>query len=81
MYLFIGTKKVGLDKETNKALLLKHIRASKAEGARMEEFQQVLPSLSRFQITRLLNEMRKGGLILKKGKTRTTRWVLSNDGS
>jgi ATP-dependent DNA helicase RecG len=75
------TRKVGLDKETNKALLLKHIRASKAEGARMEEFQQVLPSLSRFQITRLLNEMRKGGLILKKGKTRTTRWVLSNDGS
>jgi len=77
----VYTRKVGLDKETNKALLLKHIRDSKAEGARMEEFQQVLPSLSRFQIARLLNEMRKGGLILKKGKTRTTRWFPSNGGS
>ncbi len=75
------TRKVGLDKETNKALLLKHIRASKAEGARMEEFHQVLPSLSRFQIVRLLNEMRETGLILKKGKTRTTRWFSSNGGS
>jgi len=77
----VYTRKVGLDKETNKALLLKHIRASKAEGARMEEFQQVLPSLSRFQIVRLLNEMREAGLILKKGKTRTTRWLPSNGGS
>jgi ATP-dependent DNA helicase RecG len=77
----VYTRKLGLDKETNKALLLKHIRTSKAEGARMEEFQQVLPSLSRFQIARLLNEMRKGGLILKKGKTRTTRWFPSNGGS
>jgi len=77
----VYTRKVGLDKETNKALLLKHIRDSKAEGARMEEFQKVLPSLSRFQIARLLNEMRKGGLIIKKGKTRTTRWFPSNGGS
>jgi len=77
----VYTRKIGLDKETNKALLLKHIRASKAEGARMEEFQQVLPSLSRFQITRLLNGLREGGLILKKGKTRTTRWFPFNGGS
>lgn len=77
----IYTRKIGLDKETHKALLLKHIRASKAEGARMEEFQQVSPSLSRFQIVRLLNEMREAGLILKKGKTRTTRWFPSNGGS
>jgi len=77
----VYTRKVGLDKETNKALLLKHIRASKAEGARMEELQQVLPSLSRFQIIRLLNEMREAGLIIKKGKTRTTRWLPSNGGS
>jgi ATP-dependent DNA helicase RecG len=74
----VYTRKIGLDKETHKALLLKHIRTSNAEGARMEEFQQVLPSLSRFQIVRLLNEMREAGLILKKGKTRTTRWFPSD---
>ena len=77
----VYTRMVGLDKETHKALLLKHIRISKAEGARMEEFQQVLPTLSRFQIVRLLNEMREAGLILKKGKTRTTRWFPANGGS
>ena len=77
----VYTRMVGLDKETHKALLLKHIRISKAEGARMEEFQQVLPTLSRFQIVRLLNEMREAGLILKKGKTRTTRWFPVNGGS
>jgi len=75
------TRKIGLDKETHKALLLKHIRNSKTEGARMEEFQQVLPALSRFQIVRLLNEMRKAGLILKKGKTRTTCWFTANGGA
>jgi ATP-dependent DNA helicase RecG len=73
----IYTRKVGLDKETNKSLLLKHIRDSKMEGARMEEFQQVLPALSRFQIGRLLNEMKEAGLIFTKGKTRATRWLLS----
>lgn len=77
----VYTRKVGLDKETHKALLLKHIRNSKTEGARMEEFQQVLPALSRFQIVRLLNEMREAGLMLKKGKTRTTRWFPANVGS
>jgi len=73
----IYTRRVGLDKETNKSLLLKRIRDSKMEGARMEEFQQVLPALSRFQIGRLLNEMKEAGLIFTKGKTRATRWLLS----
>jgi len=73
----VYTRKVGLDKETNKALLLKHIRCSKTQGARMDEFQQVLPTLSRFQIGRLLNEMKEAGLIFTKGRTRATRWFLS----
>ncbi len=73
----VYTRKVGLDKETNKALLLKHIRSSKTESARMDEFQQVLPALSRFQIGRLLNEMKEAGLIFTKGRTRATRWFLS----
>jgi len=78
-YEFIGkkgvyTRKLGLDRETNKALLLKHIRDNAAEGARMEELQQVLPVLSRFQIVRLLGEMRETGLVFKKGTTRNSRW-------
>jgi ATP-dependent DNA helicase RecG len=78
-YEFIGkkgvyTRKRGLDRETNKALLYKHICDNAAEGARMEELQQVLPSLSRFQIVRLLGEIREAGLVFKEGTTRNSRW-------
>ena len=35
------TRKKGLDRETNKALLLKHIQDNASTGAQMEEFRQV----------------------------------------
>jgi ATP-dependent DNA helicase RecG len=70
----VYTRKIGLDKETNKALLLKHIRASKEEGARMQELQQVLPGLSRQQIQRLLSELVTEGDIQRIGIKRVARW-------
>ena len=75
----VYTRKVGLDKETNKALLLKHIRASKAEGARMQELQQVLPGLSRQQIQRLLSELVMEGNIERIGIKRAARWYSIGD--
>ncbi|MBU0733496.1 MAG: putative DNA binding domain-containing protein [Proteobacteria bacterium] len=76
----VYTRKVGLDKETNKALLLKHIRASKAEGARMQELQQVLPGHSRQQIQRLLSEIATEGHIQIVGIKRAARWhSIGND--
>ena len=68
------TRKRGLDKETNKELLVKHIEDSKAEGARSEEFAQVLPSLSRYQIHRLVKELEEEARVHSTGRTKGTRW-------
>lgn len=84
LYAFLGkkgeyTRKVGLDKGQNKALLLKHIRDNRAEGSRMAEFMEVLPSLTRHQIGRLLKELREGGEAHYSGKKRATRWYPGSD--
>jgi len=68
------TRKKGLDRETNKALLLKHLEENKVEGARFEEFAQVLPSLSRGQLQRLLLDLRLEEKVHVMGRTRGGRW-------
>jgi ATP-dependent DNA helicase RecG len=68
------TRKKGLDRETNKALLLKHIQDNAATGAQMEEFRQVLPALGRSQIQVLLRELRKEQAVHSVGVTRAARW-------
>lgn len=68
------TRRRGLDRETNKALLLKHIQDNAAEGARMEEFRQVLPASGRGQIQVFLRELRREGLTHKHGITKAARW-------
>ncbi len=70
----VYTRKKGLDRGTNKALLLKHIQDNAASGAQMEEFRQVLPALSRSQIQVLLRELRKEGAIHSVGLTKAARW-------
>lgn len=78
-YRFLGrsgvyTRKRGLDRETNKELLLKHIRDSGPEGCKGTDFAQVLPHLSRASIYRLLAELKEGGKIRVEGKTKAGRW-------
>jgi ATP-dependent DNA helicase RecG len=68
------TRRRGLDKRTNKELLFMHIEDSEEEGARFEEFSQVLPSLSRGQIKRLMEELKRDGRIHVVGKTKGARW-------
>lgn len=70
----VYTRTKGLDRGTNKALLLKHIQDNAASGAQMEEFRQVLPALSRSQIQVLLRELRKEGAIHSVGLTKAARW-------
>lgn len=70
----VYTRKKGLDRETNKALLLKHIQDNKGTGARMEELRQVLPALSRSLIQVLLRELRKEQTIHIVGVTKNARW-------
>lgn len=78
-YSFVGkkgiyTRKRGLDRETNKTLLLKHIKDNKQIGSRLQELMDVLPSLSRRQVQNLLSEMKREGSINLTGQTRAARW-------
>ena len=70
----VYTRKRGLDRETNKALLLKHIQDNKREGSQLRELRQVLPSLSRDQVQKLLQELKIEGRIYKTGYTKAARW-------
>ena len=78
-YSFVGqpgayTRRRGLDRETNKALLLRHIESSSNRGCRLSELQQVLPGLSRQAIQRLLTELRADKTIHVEGRTRAALW-------
>lgn len=53
------TRRVGLDRDTNKELLLKHIRQNNEVGTPFKELQQVLPGLNRNQIQDLMKELKK----------------------
>lgn len=78
-YEFIGekgvyTRKRGLDRATNKALLLKHVRDNTNMGSKLDELMQVLPGHSRQQVQYLLRELRKAGEVHLVGKTNSARW-------
>ncbi|MFC1611274.1 RNA-binding domain-containing protein [Myxococcota bacterium] len=68
------TRKRGLDRDTNKALLLKHIESHREDGSPIGDLMQVLPALSRDQVRVLLRELRKGGQIDVVGTSRAARW-------
>jgi len=78
-YTFAGkggiyTRKKGLDKETNKELLLKHIKLNSTHGATLMELCQVLPTLSRRQVQELLRELIIQEQAHFKGKTKASLW-------
>ena len=78
-YRFVGrpgvyTRRRGLDRETNKALVLKHIQDSGAAGATFAELQEVLPGLSRDQVQTLLRQLKREGRIRVEGATKGARW-------
>jgi ATP-dependent DNA helicase RecG len=70
----MGTQLVGLDKDTHKELLLKHMRKKGENGTPFKELEQVLPSHSRNQIKVLMRELQQAGLIYAVGKTSSARW-------
>lgn len=73
----IHTRRVGLDRDTNKELLLKHIRENNDVGTPFKELQQVLPGLSRNQIRVLMREMRERGKVFCEGTTSAARWYIN----
>ena len=75
----IHTRIVGLDRDTNKELLLKHIREKGLEGTPFKELQQVLPAHNRSQIQVLLRELRTEGRAHCVGKTSAARWFVGTE--
>lgn len=79
LYAFLGQKGVytrqrGLDRETNKALLLKHIQDNAEAGSQLQELRQVLPALSRTQVQVLLRELLAEDCVHFVGHTSSARW-------
>jgi ATP-dependent DNA helicase RecG len=74
------TRLKGLDRDTNKELILKHLEQTGKPGAPLSELWQVLPHLSRDQIRTIVKRLRQDGKIHSKGKTKSSRWFIgSND--
>jgi ATP-dependent DNA helicase RecG len=78
-YSFIGkkgayTRKKGLDRETNKNLLLKHIHENAREGSPLKDLMDVLPSKTRGQVRVLLGELRKAQKVHTRGLKRGALW-------
>ncbi|MCK4784278.1 MAG: hypothetical protein KAV87_11045, partial [Desulfobacteraceae bacterium] len=59
----VYTRKRGLDRETNKALLVKHISDNNKEGSGFRDLKQILPALSEDQIKSLIKEFKSEGRI------------------
>lgn len=78
-YAMIGrrgtyTRHRGLDRETNKALLLKHIQDNVQTGTTLKELRQVLPSLSAASVQWLVRQLKAEGKIWLQGTTKASRW-------
>lgn len=82
-YSFLGqdgayTRRRGLDRETNKALLLRHLEVAGQNGSGLAELQEVLPNLSLAQIQGLLREMKDEGRAAVRGTRRWARWLTAS---
>jgi ATP-dependent DNA helicase RecG len=78
-YEFVGqkgvyTRKKGLDREQNIALLLKHIEENKAMGCKLEELCQVLPALPTTQVQSLLQTLKRRGKAHSVGERKAGLW-------
>ncbi len=72
----VHTRQRGLDYETNKALLLKHLISCRTGEAPIKDLEQVLPAQSRASILRMLNELRDEGRIKLHRAARASLWKL-----
>jgi ATP-dependent DNA helicase RecG len=78
-YEFVGqkgayTRKKGLDRDHNLALLFKHIEDNKATGSKLDELCQVIPSLPRTHVQSLLQSLKRRGKAHPVGERRAGVW-------
>lgn len=71
------TRDKGLDRETNKELILRHLREHGT--ASMGDLLQVLPHLSRGQIHSLLQSLRRRKRVQLIGQKRGSKWKLASE--
>lgn len=72
------TRRQGLDRETKKELLLKHIRQTGEKGCKLKELCDVLPAENRSQIQLFLRELRNSGRVHSIGATNAARWYIGS---
>lgn len=70
----VYTRKRGLDRETHKELLMKHIQNNRKAGSRLSDLMQVLPTLTRHQIYGLLKELKSDGRVYSTGIKNVSKW-------
>jgi len=70
------TRRRGLDDETNKELLRKHLESAGKQGSPIADLQMVLPMLSRSKVRRLLQDLAAAGRVELFGERRGSRWRL-----
>lgn len=68
------TRKKGLSREQNLALLVKHIEENKATGSKLEELCQVLPALPSTQVQSLLKTLKRQGKAHPIGRRKAGFW-------
>lgn len=86
VYEFLGklgdyTRHRGLDHETNKQLLLRHIVENADIGSPMADLQSVLPAMSRAQLRALLTELKEESKVTSRGNTKAARWYPTSESS
>ena len=70
------TRLKGLDNNTNKELLKRHMKDMGNPGLKLRDFQQVLPSIDIRHIQWLLNGLKANGDVYVSGRTSAARWYL-----
>jgi predicted HTH transcriptional regulator len=70
--LVLGARPVGRD--VRKEALLQHLREKGDNGAKFEDFRQLMPDVARVHIQRLMRELREEGLVESRGETKGSRW-------
>lgn len=75
----VHTRKKGLDHETKKALLLKHLSGAKETGSAIGELNEVLPAESRHEIRKMLLELQEERRVKLQGEKRGARWILISE--
>ena len=82
LYTAIGrrgayTRKRGLDYETEKELLMRHLRERGSDGSPLNELLEVLPDRTRSQVRMRLTELREEGRATVVGQRALGRWYAS----